>query len=449
MLIFLRVLQAGILYGASAHLFYSSFDGQLRFSPTKTAAILISFFTVALAAYAVLMQISYPISLAWFIVCIPIFCTFFLCTVQERIQKTIAVLLLVICYGSFICGCSVFISNLIFDKGLGNSALYTIATLFLGASTYPLAYRFLIESVISPLEQVENGGVMSVYFMPLFYIITQVVFFVLYDAMDQMNDIVYFVVLIAINVSAYSLTMDSVRLMGGMADNLRMQEELNTAEKLLELQKSQYASWVTQIEEVRRARHDLKHHIAIVQAFLDNDDKEGLKSHVRAFQQTLPETAPMQICKHMAVNAILLHYYDRAKREGVHISLIAEIEEDITINSQDLSVIIGNCLENAFESCARMDSKSERTVSLMAKPMGSGLAIVIDNTFDGQTVREKDVYLSSKRALGHRGVGMDSVKLLVKKYGGIVSFETSENIFMTSIRLGGRIAKAEVSTVVQ
>lgn len=195
--------------------------------------------------------------------------------------------------------------------------------------------------------------------------------------MKQINDLVYFVILIAINVSTYFLIVEILRLLDSVTDKLRM-----------------------------------------------------------------------QLCKHMAVNAILLHYYDRSRREGVRLSLLAEIEQDISINSQELSVIIGNCLENAFESCARTDPTAERTASLMAKPMGSGLTIVIDNTFDGRAVPEKDVYLSSKRDHGRTGVGMASVKLIVKKYGGFVSFETSGSIYMTSIRLGGRAVTEGVDAVV-
>lgn len=315
--------------------------------------------------------------------------------------------------------------------------LYTVAILLLGGATFTFTYNFLLNSILPPLELVGRADLKSIYFTPLFYIVLQIFFFVLYDTMGQMNDLIYLAILVTVNVSTYFLMTDILLVLRGAADKLRMQDELSTAENMLEMQKSQYASWVTQIEAVRRARHDLKHHIALVQTFLDSNDKEGLQLHVREFQRTLPESAPMQLCKHMAVNAILLHYYERAKKDGVALSMLVNIEQDIPFNSQDLSVIFGNCMENAFESCARMNPSAIRTVSLMAKPLGNGLAIIIDNTFEGLIIQGENGFLSSKRDHNRAGVGMASVKLIVKKYDGIVSFETAENIFMTSIRLNG------------
>lgn len=443
MLAFLHLLQLTMLYCAGAFLFYAPFTDCLRFSKKRTLLFLMIFFAVLLLIHVIILQVAAVAALAWFFITLPMCYGLFVMTVIEKPQKSTVVLLLIVCYGAFVCGCSVFIANLTFDKGLGNSVLYTIAILFIGGATYPNAYRFLLDSVIPPLDLIEDGHLLSIYFMPLFYIVLQIVFYVLYDTLAQMNDLVYFVVLVAINVSIYFIILDILHILSNAAEKLRMQEELSITEKLLDLQKSQYASWVDQIEAVRRARHDLKHHIALVQTFLDNNDKEGLQAHVRDFQRTLPETAPMQLCKHMSLNAILLHYYDRAKRDGVKLSLLVEVEQDININPQDLSVIFGNCLENAFESCSRMEPTAEKTVSVMAKPMGKGLAIVIDNTFDGQTVQQNDVFLSSKRDHNKVGIGIASVKLIVKKYGGIVLFETSGNIFMTSIRLASNEALKE------
>lgn len=444
MLIFFRILQLVILYLGGAYLCYAPFQHRLRLKTKRLAFTLALLFMTAIVGYVVFLVIGAENAMRSCFLLSFIACgAFYLWSIDESGYKSVVVLLLVICYGAFICGCAVFIANLMFpEKGLSYECLYTVAVLFIGGGTYLPAYRFMVERMIPTVNLVSSNDLQSVYFMPLFYIILQVVFFIFYDVMGQMSDLVYFVVLVSINVSTYFLVMDILNILNGTLDKLRMQEEISITEKLLDLQKSQYASWVTQIEAVRRARHDLKHHIAIIQTFLDKDDKQGLQEHIREFQRTLPESAPLILCKNMEVNAILLHYYERASKENIKLELLANVEESVSINSQDLAVVFGNCLENAFEACGRMAPEAEKRVSLMAKPMKKGLAIVIDNTFDGNVVKDNDVYLSSKRSM-RAGVGMASVKLVVQKYGGIISFETENDLFMTSIRLGSRVVAAE------
>lgn len=438
MLVFFRILQLVILYGGCAFLCYAPFGGRLRYKTMKVACALTGIFALVIALYCVLLIfVSGSAARSLFLLALPLISLFYLHTVKESVYKSALILLLAACYGAFLCGCAAFIANLMFPaQGISYELLYTIALLFIGGATYLLIHKFMVERMIPIVTIVSDADLKSIYFMPLFYLILQIVFFIFYDALGQINDLVYLVVLIAINGSTYFLVMDILHILSGTIDKMRMREEISITEKLLDLQKSQYASWVTQIEAVQRARHDLKHHIAMIQTFLDNDDKAGLQEHVRNFQRTLPETAPMQLCKNMEVNAILLHYYERARKENVKLEMLADIDDGIAINSQDLAVIFGNCLENAFEACSRMAETAEKTVSLMAKPMGSGLAIIIDNTYDGQAVKENDVYLSSKR-VRQTGVGMASVRLVVEKYAGIVSFEADGSLFMTSIRLSG------------
>lgn len=436
--IFFGVLQLIVIYGGCAFLCYSPFRYKLRITMSKLLmAQALILMAVAACYVALLLFTSNGMAHIGLLVTLLPCCVFYLWSLCESPYKSGMVLLFVTCYAAFICSCAVFIANLIFSDNVSNTILYTIACLFIGGATYLLVHTFLIERVMPTISIVNNMEIKRIYFMPLFYIILQVVFFTFYDTMLQMSDLVYFVVLIALDVFTYFLVMDMLHIIKGVADKIRMQEEISTSEKLLELQKNQYASWVSQIEAVRRARHDLKHHIAMIQTFLDKDDKDGLQEHVREFQRTLPETAPMMLCKHMEVNAILLHYYERAQKENIKLEMLANIEENVAINAGDLAVIFGNCLENAFEACARMNYTAEKSISLMAKPMGSGLAIIIDNTFDGEVSKENDIYLSSKR-VKRAGVGMASVKLVVQKYAGIVSFESEGNIFMTSVRLSGK-----------
>ncbi|MEG2732701.1 MAG: GHKL domain-containing protein [Clostridium sp.] len=438
MLIVLRILQFTMLYIGCAYLCYMPFQDKIRYSRRRISTVLFLLGSVMLTIYFVLYRwVSVQAAYLFFLAIIPIMGMAYLRSVKETIYKSLLVLLLVDCYAAFVCGWAAWLADWL-PLGIDTEILYTIAIVGIGALTYRPVYRFVSVKIMPLMNQVSVNDLQSIYWMPLFYMVLQATFFTLYNVTEQMNHLVYFIVLLALNISIYSLGYDIVRILNGTVDKLCMLEKLSTADQMLELQKNQYASWVAQIEEVRRAKHDLKYHIAMVQQFLDNDDKAGLQEYVRSFQRVLPTNIPIILCKNVSVNAILLYYYELARREKIKLELIADVDPDIAIDPRDLSVVFGNCLENAFEACARMEPEAEKTISLMAKPVGSGLAIIIDNTFDGQVHKENDVYLSDKREHSV-GIGIESVKIIAKKYGGTVSFETKENIFMTSIRLGSAV----------
>lgn len=438
MLIVLRILQFTMLYIGCAYLCYMPFQDKIRYSRRRISTVFFLLGSVMLTIYFVLYRwVSVQAAYLFFLATILITGMAYLRSVKETIYKSLLVLLLVDCYAAFVCGWAAWLADWL-PLGIDTEILYTIAIVGIGALTYRPVYRFVSVKIMPLMNQVSVNDLQSIYWMPLFYMVLQATFFTLYNVTEQMNHLVYFIVLLALNISIYSLGYDIVRILNGTVDKLCMLEKLSTADQMLELQKNQYASWVAQIEEVRRAKHDLKYHIAMVQQFLDNDDKAGLQEYVRSFQRVLPTNIPIILCKNVSVNAILLYYYELARREKIKLELIADVDPDIAIDPRDLSVVFGNCLENAFEACARMEPEAEKTISLMAKPVGSGLAIIIDNTFDGQVHKENDVYLSDKREHSV-GIGIESVKIIAKKYGGTVSFETKENIFMTSIRLGSAV----------
>ncbi|MEG2440657.1 MAG: ATP-binding protein [Acetivibrio sp.] len=368
---------------------------------------------------------------------IPIHGLVFLWQIKEISSQSILLLLFIGCYGVFICGCGAFTGNLLRGERMGYEILYAVASLFVEGATYFAVWRVMMEKVVPVVNKVSNGEAKSFCLMPFLYISLQAVFFILYDIMKEMENFGYFIVLFGFTIFAYFLIRDSLRILRNGIEKEKIEEENTIMGKLFELQKQQYASLTSQMKAIQRERHDLKHHIAIIQNFLDKDDKAGLQEYVQNFQHIVTESLPIMLCKNVEVNIILLHYYEKAQRENIKFEIYADIENDITINVQDLVVICGNCLENAFEACARMESFLEKKVSFMAKPMGKGLAIIIDNTFDGKIHKKGDVYLSSKR--NHQtGIGMDSVQRVVKKYAGIILFETKENLFMTSIRLSGK-----------
>lgn len=134
---------------------------------------------------------------------------------------------------------------------------------------------------------------------------------------------------------------------------------------------------------------------------------------------------------HFAVNAVAAYYAAAAYQAEIEVSLQFAIPRELdSIVESDLCIIVGNLLENAVETCKRMESRP-RFIHLNSFLQYDTLTITVDNSFDGNLKQKGGVFLSSKRA--GEGIGLSSVAAVAQKYGGAARFEASDGIFQASV----------------
>jgi len=102
--------------------------------------------------------------------------------------------------------------------------------------------------------------------------------------------------------------------------------------------------------------------------------------------------------------------------------------DNINIPNYEMSVVLGNLLENAIEACQKLEKK--RKIELAVKPQGEQLAIMIRNTFDGNVITNEGQLLSTKV---NGGIGLQSVKAVVQRYGEIFLTEHDNEWFSVFI----------------
>ena len=206
---------------------------------------------------------------------------------------------------------------------------------------------------------------------------------------------------------------------------------LKLMDNQLELQRVNYKVLQTHMDEVRKARHDLRHHLSVFQAFIDTGEEEKLAEYIREYKAALPDDAIIAYCGNYAINSVLMYYTSIAKNDGITVDVHTEIPEKLNIVDSDLCIIFGNCVENAIEACRRYDG--EKFINIKSMIIGDMLSIIIDNSFDGKLTKKGDTFASSKENSG--GLGVSSVKSIVRKYNGEARFEAKANVFQASIML--------------
>ena len=197
-----------------------------------------------------------------------------------------------------------------------------------------------------------------------------------------------------------------------------------------ELQGEHYKMLRDHIDETRRARHDLRHHLSVFLSFIDKGETEKLAGYISEYQASLPDDTEVTFCKNYAVSSILSYYVGIARREGIDINVHTELPEKTGVSDTDLCIVFGNCVENAIEACRK--TTENKFIIVNSDIVGDMLSITVDNSFDGELTKEGDVFLSRKH---DGGIGISSVRMVAHKYNGEARFKARGNVFQASVML--------------
>lgn len=234
--------------------------------------------------------------------------------------------------------------------------------------------------------------------------------------------------LTVITCGSYLIYYIVLRLVNEAANNA----ELRANNQQLALQTLQYENLQERIAETRKANHDLRHHITVMQCHLESGDYEKLKAYFGTLKAMTP-TGTVSYCQHPTLNMLLVYFAQQARENGIHFQAKLALPATLSVPDNDLAVLVGNLVENAVEACTAQ-TRGEKQVVIRGTVQSNRLLLTIDNTFERPTRQDvSGVFLSSKHP--GQGIGIESAKAIARRHGGEVRIEQKEGLFCVSVIL--------------
>jgi hypothetical protein len=214
-------------------------------------------------------------------------------------------------------------------------------------------------------------------------------------------------------------------------DKIALEGQVASASRLVEMQRAYYPMMLEGVEEARRARHDLRHHLTVIQGLVALGDTQKLEDYLLAYQGGLDAMAPLSYSQNHIVDVILRHFATLAARDGVVYSVDAVVPEMLPLEDADLCALLSNLIENAMEACLYL--AAGKHIDIVLKIVQSHLVILVENSFDGTLLQTDGALLSRKRGGTLEGVGTASVRMLAQKYGGSLTHEINGATFSATV----------------
>lgn len=360
--------------------------------------------------------------------------TFSFLLIKESFQKLMFTYLLMIAWSFFVYGNANFIESRYFwdfsDKY--PYLVYNIARIIIYFITCPFLLRFFYHTVKDALKINDKKMWQHFWKIPLFPTMLGMLYCFTNDvyayATWQFMVSRYLMLLGTCYVSYVTLKVLEIS-----RSRTQLEYALKYADQNLLAQKKQYNTLAAHMDETRKARHDLRQHLAVVQSYLDQDDKIGLTKYIKSYQNSLPFDIIEYFCANDVVNAIVNYYAAQARNIGINFTANVMYPNNCLVSDIDITVLLGNLLENAVEACKR-ELSDQTFIKLRMKQRGQAtLFILIDNTCRTPISFEKGTPLSSKRE--GMGIGILSIRDIAARYNGTVQFEQQKDVFYASVKL--------------
>ncbi len=185
--------------------------------------------------------------------------------------------------------------------------------------------------------------------------------------------------------------------------------------------------------KMRGWRHDYHNHIQVLKAYMSLEQYEEAEDYLGKLEEDLTTVDTVLKTGNVMVDAILNSKLTLIAEKEIAVDATAIVPEDIDISGVDLSVLIGNLLDNAIEACMQIPQKEERFIRIYIDIIKKQLYISVANSMAGNVKRRGNYFLSDKE--GNHGFGLMRIDSIVSKYKGYMNRQTEIGVFATEVML--------------
>lgn len=196
--------------------------------------------------------------------------------------------------------------------------------------------------------------------------------------------------------------------------------EAETGLRLMEQQNlflQQYVEEARVHEQKTRAlHHDMRNHLTVIRGFLAQDSPERADAYIASLDIAIKDASFVFRTGRAVVDILLGTKLADAQRNGILADCSLQIPPSCRISDMDLCILLANALDNALHACEKTEKDAERFLRLSSRSQGDFLLLQMENSFDGSPDYS-------------RGTGLDNIRRIAEKYGGLLEISVRENIF--------------------
>jgi len=202
-------------------------------------------------------------------------------------------------------------------------------------------------------------------------------------------------------------------------ENMQFQIMFNAVESSNKAYKNQIKLMNDSQKQIRLLKHDMKNHFLKIQYFLQKQNYIEASDYIAKMTNKISTEKEFVSTGNIDFDCLLNYKLAEAQEQNVDFSFHVVLPEQLLVDSLDLTVIIGNLLDNALNALKNADNK---ILEIDVNYSIGMIVIKIENTFSDVPQTYDDP--------GEHGYGLLSVQTSVEKYNGKLQTDIIDDRFV-------------------
>lgn len=276
----------------------------------------------------------------------------------------------------------------------------------------------------------DKSNILYTYWFAIFFIPLMSLFIIL-SIIEMATYNVYRIIFIIVNLLFINFFVFY------LYDNISTQQKEKFEKLLISNQNTYYTKQLnlmkSSLESVRSFKHDMRNHLILLNSLVEKNEYDEASKHIDQISGAINVANEYAQSGNITVDSILNFKLQEAVNQDISVSLELNIPEKLNITPFDMSVILGNLLDNAINASSKLEK--DKRLDLKIDYKRGRLFINLSNTYTGILNYKGEKLTTSNRDKEAHGIGIKNINAVLDKYDGVMEIDHTENIFTAIILL--------------
>ncbi|MGF7060660.1 sensor histidine kinase [Brassicibacter mesophilus] len=231
-------------------------------------------------------------------------------------------------------------------------------------------------------------------------------------------------------ISALSINIFTFYLYDKISELLVSQMNERIMEEQNRYYKYQVQMMKSTLENMRVLRHDLKNKLSPLYGLASAGRSEELAAQLAELTDICCINKEYSNSGNSTIDSIINFKLQQVEAEGIAITTDIFVPSQLSIETFDIAVVLGNLIDNALEAVVKAEN---RWIDLKAKYSKGRLVIKIVNSYDGVVKKTDNHFYSRKEDTANHGMGLKSIQAVLQKYDGAMQISHNEKAFKVKL----------------
>lgn len=214
---------------------------------------------------------------------------------------------------------------------------------------------------------------------------------------------------------------------------MKYKHQTELYEEYMAMQEERIHTIIADDEKMRRYRHDMKAHLAVIKSYCESNENEKLEKYYDDIIEHSAIFATKQYTGNTAVDAVIRQLLEEAEEKEIEVKFHSMLKEKLIVSEFDLCTIISNLVKNAIEACEKIEDKKIREIKINIVSQDDHIYILVTNRVAQDTKIKNQELFTTKADTKNHGLGSKNIKSAVDKYKGKLEYRCENGWFEAEI----------------